>query len=67
MRLVSTPYDDVFRTLLNDCSSLIIPLINEVFGERYTGKEKIVFSPNENFMNRQDGDGEERISDYCSH
>ena len=46
MRLVSTPYDDVFRTLLNDCSSLIIPLINEVFGERYTGKEKIVFSPN---------------------
>ena len=63
MRLVSTPYDDVFRTLLNDCSSLIIPLINEVFGERYTGKEKIVFSPNEHFMNRQDGDGEERISD----
>ena len=58
MRLVSTPYDDVFRTLLNDCSSLIIPLINEVFGERYTGKEKIVFSPNEHFMNRQDGDGE---------
>ena len=63
MRLVSTPYDDVFRTLLNDCSSLIIPMINEVFGERYTGKEKIVFSPNEHFMNRQDGDGEERISD----
>ncbi len=63
MRLVSTPYDDVFRTLLNDCSSLIIPLINEVFGERYTGKEKIVFSPNEHFMNRQDGEEGERISD----
>ncbi len=29
----STPYDDVFRTLLNDCSSLIIPVINEVFSE----------------------------------
>ena len=29
----NTPYDDVFRTLLNDCSSLIIPVINEVFGE----------------------------------
>ncbi|MCD7863357.1 MAG: hypothetical protein LUG61_07565 [Lachnospiraceae bacterium] len=24
-----TPYDDVFRTLINDCSSLLIPLINE--------------------------------------
>lgn len=45
MNFVNTPYDDVFRTLLNDCSSLIIPLINEVFGERYTGKEQIVFSP----------------------
>ena len=31
----NTPYDDVFRTLLNDCSSLIIPVINEVFGENY--------------------------------
>ena len=54
MRLVNTPYDDVFRTLLNDCSSLIIPLINEVFGERYTGSEKIVFSPNEHFLNQQE-------------
>lgn len=33
----STPYDDVFRTLLNDCSSLMIPVINEVFGEHYSG------------------------------
>ena len=63
MRFVNTPYDDVFRTLINDCSSLIIPLINEVFGERYTGKEKIVFSPNEHFMNRQDGEEGERVSD----
>lgn len=63
MNLVNTPYDDVFRTLLNDCSSLIIPLINEVFGEQYTGEEKIDFSPNEHFMNRQDGEEQERISD----
>ena len=38
----STPYDDVFRTLLNDCSSLIIPVINEVFSEHYTGKKEII-------------------------
>ena len=47
VRITGTPYDDVFRTLLNDCSSLIIPVINEVFGEHYSGKEEIVFSPNE--------------------
>jgi hypothetical protein len=39
--ITSTPYDDVFRTLLNDCSSLIIPLINEVFSEHYTEKKKL--------------------------
>ena len=59
----NTPYDDVFRTLLNDCSALIIPVINEAFGEHYTGKERIVFSPNEHFINRQDGAEEERITD----
>ena len=63
MGIVNTPYDDVFRTLLNDCSSLVIPLINEVFGENYTGKEKIIFSPNEHFINRQGGNEEERITD----
>ena len=51
--LSNTPYDDVFRTLLNDCSPLILPLINEVFDEHYTGREKIVFSPNEHFLNRR--------------
>ena len=35
--ITSTLYDDVFRTLLNDCTSLMIPLINEVFGEQYCG------------------------------
>ena len=62
-RITGTPYDDVFRTLLNDCSSLIIPVINEVFGEHYSGREKIVFSPNEHFLNRQDGNEDERITD----
>ena len=34
VRITNTPYDDVFRTLLNDCSPLIIPVIKEVFGEQ---------------------------------
>ena len=63
VRITNTPYDDVFRTLLNDCSSLIIPVINEVFGEHYSGQEKITFSPNEHFLNQQGGNEEERITD----
>ncbi len=62
-RITGTPYDDVFRTLLNDCSHLIIPVINEIFGEHYSGREKISFSPNEHFLNQQDGSEKERITD----
>ncbi len=65
MGTANTPYDDVFRTLLNDCSGLIIPVINEVFGENYTGKEDIIFSPNEHYINQQDGHEAERITDTC--
>ena len=65
MILANTPYDDVFRTLLNDCSRLIIPVINEMFHTSYTGREKISFSPNEHFLNQQDGSEEKRITDSC--
>ena len=37
-------YDGAFRTILNDCQKLIIPIINEIFGETYTG-EKYSFFP----------------------
>lgn len=63
LRMTNTPYDDVFRTLLNDCTPLIIPVINAIFGEQYTGDEKIIFSPNEHFLNQQDGNEDERITD----
>ena len=63
MDSTNTPYDDVFRTLLNDCSYLILPVINEIFGEHYTGNEKIIFSQNEHFLNQQDGNEQERITD----
>lgn len=36
-------YDGAFRTILNDCRQLIIPVINEIFGETYTGGEEIRF------------------------
>lgn len=63
IRITNTPYDDVFRTLVNDCSPLIIPVINEIFGEHYSGQEKIVFSPNEHFLNQQDGNEDGRVTD----
>ena len=63
--LVNTPYDDVFRTLLNDCSSLIIPVVNEIFHESYSGDEAVEFYPNEHFVNGQNGTERERITDSC--
>ena len=61
--VVNTPYDDVFRTMLNDCSRLIIPVINEIFCENYRGDEKIVFLPEIHFVNQQDGEETKRITD----
>ncbi len=61
--IVSTPYDDVFRTMMNDCIHLVIPVINEIFGKNYTGKERIITHPNEHFINQQDGVEQKRITD----
>jgi len=56
-------YDGAFRTILNDCRKLIIPIINEIFGESYTGEEEIRFFPNEHFLDQQDDADKERITD----
>ena len=58
-----TAYDDSFRTLLNDCRELIIPVVNEAFGENYTGREEIIFSSNEHFISQEGGNEEKRITD----
>lgn len=36
-------YDGAFHTILNDCRKLVIPVINEIFNESYTGEEEIQF------------------------
>lgn len=56
-------YDGAFRTILNDCRQMIIPVINEIFKEDYTGNEMIEFHPNEHFIDQQDVAGKERITD----
>lgn len=63
--IMGTPYDNVFKTLLIECSGLIIPVINEVFRENHARDEKIVFSQNELFMVKQNGNEDEKITDSC--
>ena len=60
---MSDVYDGAFRTILNDCRKLIIPVINEIFGENYIGDEKIEFFPNEHFIDQQDEADQRRITD----
>ena len=38
-------YDGAFRTILNDCRKLIIPIINEIFWKHTQGKKKFGFYP----------------------
>ena len=56
-------YVGAFRTILSDCRKLVIPVINEIFGESYTGEEEIRFFPNEHFLDQQDGADQKRITD----
>lgn len=58
---INTPYDDAFRTLLVKCPSLVVPLINEAFHEKYEPWEKVSVFHNEFFMG--DSRQKERITD----
>ena len=58
-----TAYDDAFRTMLNDCRELIIPLVNLYFNETYTGNEEITFSKNEHYLTHSDSTEDKRVTD----
>ena len=36
-------YDGVFRTIENDCRRFLIPFVNKVFHENYTGRKRYGF------------------------
>lgn len=57
----NTPYDDAFRTLLTDCSRLIIPLVNLMFDTDYHMDETVTLFQNESFIT--EGDDSKRITD----
>lgn len=59
----ATPYDDVHRTMLNDCPKLIIPVVNEMFHKKHSDNEEITILNNEFFINKQDGEQAERVTD----
>jgi len=60
----STPFDDVFRTLVVEHSKLLINLINEMFpGTNYTGKEKTIPLNETYFINKESGEQDKRILD----
>lgn len=63
MKEMNTAYDDVFRTLIVDCKTLIIPVVNEVFHTDYCGNEKIVSHENEIFKKQQESNEEKIITD----
>lgn len=56
-----TPYDGSFRTLLTDCKRLIVPLVNEMFGENWQETENVELYQNEVFITT--GADEKRITD----
>ena len=51
----STAYDDAFKTLLHRCSQLIIPVVNEIFGTKYSRNDRIVFLDGEFQQEKVDG------------
>ena len=50
----STPYDDVFKTLLVDHPSLIIAVVELAFGLGYDGTERVELRSNEHFVTGSD-------------
>ena len=58
---ISTPYDDAFRTLLVKCPTLVIPLVNETFHEKYELRENVSVFHNEFFVGNEHQ--KERITD----
>ena len=38
---INTPYDDVGRTMMIDAKQMLIPVINELYGTAFTGRERL--------------------------
>ena len=56
-------YDDAFKTMEMESDELVLPLLNEMFGEHYSGKEAIRRNANEHFIEQGAGAEERRATD----
>ena len=62
----STPYDDVFRTLVVDHRRMLLAFINEMFPDlpdKYRGDERVLPLSEHFMVNRQAGEQDKRIID----
>ena len=59
----TTPYDDAWRTLTTNTPRLLIPMINEVFGEHFSENAVVVLKQNEHLFFDSDGSSAKRITD----
>ena len=61
--LENTVYNKVYKTILHDRPKLVIPMINEIFEEKYTGQERIEFLEGTHYIKDTDGKLVERATD----
>ena len=50
----NTPYDDIWRTIVDRLPHLLIPLINEVFHEHYPANDQVIALQNEHMDSATD-------------
>ena len=62
-RQSASPYDDAWRTLTVKASRLLIPMVNEAFGEHFSDTAEVVLSQNEHLIAGLGGETEKRITD----
>ncbi len=60
---IGTPFDDVCRTLLEKCTGLIIPVINEIFKTNYSYDEEVLVLSNEHYVVEGEGKEVKRATD----
>ena len=58
----STPYDDIFRTLVNGPPQPLLGLLNEMFETKYTGDEQVKHMKGQFFITKEEGK-RKRITD----
>ena len=59
----TTPYDDAWRTLTTNAPRLLIPMVNEVFGEHFSENAVVALRQNEHLFFGTDGSTAKRITD----